>query len=128
MYLGAGYCSGETRRLIQINESEELICINLGVHRRRHIRPVPTTAPGARVEKKSRRITIIQGRPDGRAERFGRALEQAYADAARSSGHEVRQVDVARLDFPLLRTQEEWIAPAPADVTAAQGDIAWAEH
>jgi putative NADPH-quinone reductase len=76
----------------------------------------------------SRRITIIQGHPDARPERFGHALEQAYAEAARDAGYEVRQVDVARLEFPLVRTVEDWNSAPPAAIAAAQADIAWAEH
>jgi putative NADPH-quinone reductase len=77
----------------------------------------------------SKRILIIQGHPDPRPERLCRALAAAYADAAQAAGNEVRSIDVAALDFPLLATQEEWAKsePPPA-IAAAQQDIAWAEH
>ncbi|MBN4658847.1 NAD(P)H-dependent oxidoreductase, partial [Escherichia coli] len=38
-------------------------------------------------------------------------------------------VDVARLDFPLLRTKAEWESgTTPPGLQSAQQDIAWAEH
>ena len=76
-----------------------------------------------------RRITIVIGHPDTDPARFVRALAGAYADGARSAGHEVHVVDVARLDFPLLRSRHDWEdAPAPAGLREAQAAIEWAEH
>jgi putative NADPH-quinone reductase len=75
------------------------------------------------------RILLIQGHPDTAAPHFCHALASAYADGAREAGHEVRTVDVARLDFPLLRSQEAWEKGAlPAGLQQAQQDIAWAGH
>lgn len=76
-----------------------------------------------------RRILIIEGHPDADAARFGHALVSAYGDAARAAGHEVRTITVSKLDFPLLRTADEFQKgrPPPA-IAAAQRDIAWAEH
>ena len=81
-----------------------------------------------RVPNTSKRIVVIQGHPDPNSERFGRALANAYAEAARKASHEVRQVDVTSLTFPLLRSQTEWSGSPPADIAAAQADVAWAEH
>ena len=79
------------------------------------------------MEKK--RITIIQGHPDPSPDRFCRALADAYQAGAEAAGHEVRVVDVAALDFPLLRKRADWEGgPAPADIRAAQQAIAWAGH
>jgi putative NADPH-quinone reductase len=77
----------------------------------------------------SKRIAIIQGHPDPRPERLCRALAGAYARGAANAGHELRVIDVAALDFPLLRSQEEFErgAPAPA-IEAAQETLRWAEH
>lgn len=76
-----------------------------------------------------KRIVIIQGHPDPAGGHYGHALAEAYAAGARRGGHEVRTVDVANLDFPVLRTPEEWKTGAtPADVIRAQNKIAWAEH
>jgi putative NADPH-quinone reductase len=44
-------------------------------------------------------------------------------------GHEVRRVDVANIDFPLLRNQEEWEHGAlPESLQEAQDAIQWAQH
>jgi len=77
----------------------------------------------------ARRITIVQGHPDARGDRLLHALAAAYANGAASAGREVRLVDVAKLDFPLLRTKEDWHAgKVPASLEAAQQAIGWAEH
>lgn len=76
----------------------------------------------------SRRITIIEGHPDPRREHFGYALADAYAEGARQGGHGVRRLTPARLEFPLLRTQEEFEQPPPPAIAAAQEDIRWADH
>jgi len=76
-----------------------------------------------------RKIAIVQGHPDPSRERFGRVLQAAYTEGAASAGHEVRVIDVATLDFPLLRTKADWEKgePPPA-IRTAQATIAWAEH
>ena len=77
----------------------------------------------------SRRIAIIQGHPDPRGDRYGHALAKAYAEGATGAGHEVRTIDLARLEFPLLRSREEWDTGAPPDpVRRAQDTIGWADH
>ena len=55
-----------------------------------------------------KRILLIQGHPDPKGGHLGQALAQAYADGAAEAGHALRRVDVAQLDFPLLRSAEEW--------------------
>ena len=74
-------------------------------------------------------IVLIQGHPDASAPRFGHALAEAYVAGARQGGHEVRMVNVAELDFPLLRNAEEWRKgePVPA-IRAAQDTLSWAGH
>lgn len=75
------------------------------------------------------RIALIQGHPDTDPQRFCRALAGAYARGAREGGHELREIDVARLEFPLLRSQAEWArATPPPALVPAQRDIGWAEH
>ena len=77
----------------------------------------------------SRRIAIIQGHPDAGSRHLCHALADAYADGATEAGHEVRQIDVARLDFPILRTEADFHAGTPPlDIRAGQDDIRWAEH
>lgn len=76
-----------------------------------------------------KRILIIQGHPDASESHFCHALEHAYTTGAKSTGHEVRTVDVARLNFPILRSQHEWEHGAlPESLKEAQQDIAWCEH
>jgi putative NADPH-quinone reductase len=77
----------------------------------------------------TRRILIVQGHPDPAGGRFGHALAAAYADAAVAAGHEVRRVDVAALDFPVLRSQADWQhGPMPPALHAARDDLLWAQH
>ena len=76
-----------------------------------------------------RRITIIQGHPDATARHFCHALADAYADGVREAGGQVRIVDVARLDFPILRSQAAWEeGELPETLGPAQNAIGWAEH
>ena len=75
------------------------------------------------------RIAIIQGHPDARGGRFGHALTGAYAAGAADAGLQTRLIEVARLDFPLVRSQDEWQAgPVPRAIRQAQDTIAWADH
>lgn len=76
-----------------------------------------------------KRILLIQGHPDNSALHLCHALEAAYARGAAAAGHETRRVDVAALDFPILRSQSEWErGPLPAALAEAQAAIKWAEH
>ena len=77
----------------------------------------------------SRRILIIQGHPDAAGGHLCHALALAYTEGARNAGHALRLVDVARLDFPLLRSQKEWTEGAlPPALAPVQQDILWADH
>ena len=74
-------------------------------------------------------IAIIQGHPDPAGGHFGHALADAYAEAATAGGHTVRRIAVAQLEFPLLRTQQEWQdGAAPPSIREAQETLAWADH
>ena len=76
-----------------------------------------------------KRIAVIQGNPTAGGGHFCHALADAYARGAAEGGHEVRTVAVAEIDFPLVRSKEEWErdAPPPA-IVQAQEAIRWAEH
>jgi len=77
----------------------------------------------------TKRMTIIQGHPDAQRPHFGHALAEAYAKGAEETGHEVRRIEVARLEFPLLRTQEEFETGVPPEsIRQAQEAIRWADH
>jgi putative NADPH-quinone reductase len=76
-----------------------------------------------------RRIAIIDGHPDPNTARFCHALADAYGDGAVAGGHEVRQLTLAELDIPVLRTRRDWEEGTPApDVQAVQEAIQWADH
>lgn len=76
-----------------------------------------------------RRLLLIQGHPDSDGSHLCHALAAAYAEGARAAGHELRTLDVAALDFPLLRSQQDWEhGPLPPSLAPAQADIAWAQH
>jgi putative NADPH-quinone reductase len=76
-----------------------------------------------------RNILILNGHPDPATTGLCHALASAYEEGARAAGHAVRRLDVAKLDFGLLRSQAafEKDAPPPA-VAAAQDSIRWANH
>lgn len=75
------------------------------------------------------RIVIIQGHPDPEGGHFCHALVHAYANGAAAAGHEVRQIDVAALDFPWLRHKHEFEhGKPPGAILEAQQAIAWADH
>ena len=77
----------------------------------------------------ARRILLIQGHPDPALTHFGHALAEAYAAAAREAGHQVENLYVAQLDFPLLRTKAEWDSgEVPPSLKPAQQAIQDAEH
>jgi putative NADPH-quinone reductase len=77
----------------------------------------------------ARRILLIQGHPDACLSHLCHALAASYAAGAQEAGHEVRFVNVAELDFPLLRSQVAWEeGQLPAVLQAAQDDIRWAGH
>ncbi len=77
----------------------------------------------------AKRILIIQGHPDARARHFGHALADEYAKGAEDGGHELRRIEVAALDVPLLRTKEEFEHGTPPQaIQTAQEDVKWADH
>jgi len=76
-----------------------------------------------------RRIVIIQGHPDPDPKRLLRALAGAYADGAQQAGHAVTCIDLATLDFPMLRNADEFEhGPIPDTLKPAQAAILAAEH
>ena len=74
-------------------------------------------------------ILLIQGHPDAGQRHLCHALEEAYARGASAAGHEIRRIDVATLNFLLLRSQHEWEqGELPPNLAPAQDAIKWAEH
>lgn len=77
----------------------------------------------------TRRIVIIQGHPDPAGHHLLHALADAYAEGAIAVGHEVRRTEVARLEFPLLRTQVDFETGAvPTALAQPRDDMRWAQH
>ena len=75
------------------------------------------------------RILLIERHNDPIGAHICHALAEAYAEGAQEEGHQVRRVHVAKLDFPLLRNQQDWeFGELPESLKQAQEDIAWAQH
>jgi putative NADPH-quinone reductase len=78
---------------------------------------------------KAKRILVLDGHPDANPGRFIHALAAAYRKGAEEAGHEVRVIEVAGLEFPFLRTAEEFKGtPDTVAVRDAQQALLWAEH
>jgi len=76
-----------------------------------------------------KRIAIIQGHPDPSGKRLLHAMADAYAEAAAAARHELRRIEVAKLEFPLLRTQAEFeTGQLPPALVQPREDMRWAEH
>jgi putative NADPH-quinone reductase len=76
-----------------------------------------------------KRIVIVQGHPDRSPSHLLRAMAHTYAEGAAVAGHYVRRIDVAELDFPLLRSQQEFEHDAlPPTLLGPREDLHWAEH
>ena len=74
-------------------------------------------------------VVIIQGHPDAEHRHFGHALADEYAKGCEDGGHEARRIEVAQLDFPLLRTKEDFErGTAPDSIKHAQEAVRWADH
>jgi putative NADPH-quinone reductase len=75
------------------------------------------------------KIVVIQGHPDPEGGHFGHALAEAYTGGATEAGHEVQVLTVAQIDFPLLRTKDEFHSgEPPAAIRECQETIAAADH
>lgn len=77
----------------------------------------------------AKRIVIIDGHPDPDGRRLCHGLAEAYASGAADSGHEIRRIDIHSLEYPLLRTREDFDhGTPPKNIAAAQASIMWANH
>ena len=75
------------------------------------------------------RIALIQGHPDPAGNHLDHALADAYAHGAEAAGHRIDHLQVAALDFPLLRSQAEFDhGQPPAAIRQAQSTLAAADH
>jgi putative NADPH-quinone reductase len=76
-----------------------------------------------------KRIAIIQGHPDASSRHYGHTLADTYAKSAAACGHEIKRIEVAAMDFPVLRSKPDYDAGQPPEsIRAAQEAIAWCEH
>eukprot|EP01035_Chromulina_nebulosa_P039069 gene39069-52783_t len=76
-----------------------------------------------------RHIAVIQGHPDGARKHLCHGLADAYAEAALKSGHRVTRIEIAAIDFPLLRDPAAFNSGAvPASLQPAVDAIAAADH
>ncbi|MBT8147883.1 MAG: NAD(P)H-dependent oxidoreductase [Gammaproteobacteria bacterium] len=73
-------------------------------------------------------IAIIQGHPDSSKPHFCHALANAYREGAEQGGHQADIIAVAELDFPLLRSREEWKGDLPASLSKPVDIIQQADH
>jgi putative NADPH-quinone reductase len=74
-----------------------------------------------------RKILIIDAHPDPDLGHFIHALAAEYAIGA--ARHETRTIKLGELDFPMVRSTENWLqGKPPAAIATAQNDILWAEH
>ena len=70
-----------------------------------------------------------EGYPDPSGDHFGNALATAYAEGASKCGNEVNIIGLAKIDFRLLRTKEDFEKGAPPDsIRLAQETISRADH
>ncbi len=77
----------------------------------------------------NKKITIIQGHPDPKGGHFDHMLADTYTQAAEQAGHCVTTINIAKLDFPLLRSQADWeTGVVPEAIQAAQKSISEADH
>jgi putative NADPH-quinone reductase len=64
----------------------------------------------------AKNIVIIQGHPDTKGNHFCHALANAYFKGAESSGHNIKIIDIAQIEFPILRTQADFVRGEPPEV------------
>ena len=76
----------------------------------------------------TRRIVLIHGHPDPEPVHLCHALGRAYAEGARAAGHALDEIDVASLNFPVLRNEAEYSAPIPEGLFQAFEAILAADH
>ena len=75
------------------------------------------------------KITIIDGHPDNSKDRFCHAIATAYQQGAEKGGHEIKRINVADIEFPLLRTASDFESNTCSDVIKiAQDAIRWSDH
>ncbi len=76
-----------------------------------------------------KKIVIIDGHPDPDKSHLCHAIATAYVNGAKRAGHETRRIDVAQLDFPVLRVPSQFTSDdVPPVIKDAQASLEWADH
>lgn len=76
-----------------------------------------------------RHVLVINGNPDVAPERLSAALARAYAEGAEKAGAMVRELNVAALEFPLLRQGTDFLQePTEPAIRSARSQILLADH
>ena len=76
-----------------------------------------------------RKILVVVAHPDPDPARLCRALASAYAKGAEEAEHHVRQLDLATIEFPMLKTMAEFErGDVPESLSEAAKSLLWAEH
>lgn len=76
-----------------------------------------------------KKIVVLQGHPDTNARHLCHALADAYLKGAEETGHQTSLVDVASLDFPILRSREDWEkGKTPEGLIDVQRKLLEADH
>jgi putative NADPH-quinone reductase len=89
----------------------------------------PGTGLASIRDVRTKRIAIIQGHPDPNGRHFCHALAEAYAAGARDAGYAVDSIEVAHLQFPLLRSRDDLErGPTPDAIGEAQAVLSRADH
>ena len=74
-------------------------------------------------------ILIIQGHPDPARGHLCHTLADAYAEGAEKAGHTVLRIEVSSLDFPLMRSQQDFLhSGLPDGLAEAGAALMKAEH
>jgi len=77
----------------------------------------------------AKNIVILQGHPDGCNKHLCHLLAGAYEKGAKAAGHSIKTIDVASLEFPYLRSKDDWEnGETPAGLLEAQKLIFWSDH
>ncbi|PTW59629.1 putative NADPH-quinone reductase [Breoghania corrubedonensis] len=75
-----------------------------------------------------RNIVLVQGHPDPARIHLCHALGKAYADGAREADHRVKEIDIASLNFPILRNEADYSAAIPESLQPAFDAVLSADH
>ena len=74
-------------------------------------------------------MTIVQGHPDPGRGHLCHCLTDAYANGAAAAGHTVVRIELAQIDFPMLRSQQDFEAgQLPSMLVPARDAIVSARH